>query len=53
MFFTNGAILPAYGRMVDLSHELDLRILERIVVEFEIDNILASLVWSVDWTVKC
>jgi len=52
MFFANGAILPAYGGVVDLSHELDLGVLERIVVEFEVDNILASLMWSVDWTVK-
>jgi len=53
MFFTNCAILPAYRWVVDLGNELYLGILERIVIEFEIDNVLASFVGSIGWTVKC
>ena len=52
MVFANRTILPAYRRVVDLGHELDLRILKRIVVKFEVDYVLGSLVGGIYWTIE-
>jgi hypothetical protein len=52
MVFANRTILPAYRRVVDLGHKLDLRILKRIVVEFEVDYVLGSLVGGIHGTVE-
>jgi hypothetical protein len=44
------ADLPSFSanrRVEDFGHKLDLRILERVVVEFKVDNVLSSLVRSV------
>ena len=52
MVFANRTILPAYRRVVDLGHELDLRILKRIVVKFEVDYVLGSLVGGIYWAIE-
>jgi hypothetical protein len=49
------ADLPSFSanrRVEDFGHKLDLRILERVVVEFKVDNVLSSLVRSVLRSVK-